>query len=102
MPDPGFNPNIIATLVPVNDIAVQWFANQHNTNRGIKAVRIGETGDGKTTPVNNPVSVDLVTCLQLTFNIPPKHPHEGFVFGRNSGCDIRLGDEESATLMNDR
>ena len=97
------NPNIIATLVSIRELATRAFQFEHNKERYEAPANDTRPFTRENTPYpgEDPQSGnpnDEHNCehrLELTFDKPPKNVNNGYVCGWGPDCDIRLVDREN-------
>lgn len=76
------DPNLIATLIPVDDHAEYAFRHEHNEKRYLPPTRGFEEG---------PAKYEQKQRLRLTFDQKPKDPIGGYAFGTDQKkCDVLL------------
>jgi hypothetical protein len=107
------DPNIIATLVPIRELATRAFQFEHNEERYYPPANDTRPFTRENTPYpgedlkdedlkdedlkdENPKDEDATSHrLKLSFDKPPKNVNDGYVCGWGPDCDIQLVDREN-------
>ena len=92
------DPNVIATLIATSELARQAFSSPHNYDRCFPCAVSPSLGSRENTPFPDGED-DFAPRIHLTFDKPPESIKNGYVFGYDPSCDVRLADRRHVSKL---